>query len=292
MLPEELLKRVRQIEFVTKKAVTEVMTGQYKSRFRGSGMQFSEHRVYQHGDDVRHIDWKASARTREPLIKQYEEERELTVLLLIDVSGSQTFGSRTRSKGDLAAEVAAFLSFAAAYSGDRVGMILFSDQIEKMIRPAKGRQHVLRMIGEVLAYKPVGKKTQLASALDAATRLMKHSGVVFVLSDFLDDHFDQALKRLSRKNDVIAIHTFDEREQDFPSVGCLKVQHPETGEAYYVDTQTRAFQNWFLERKEKLALTQQRLVQSQVDYVRIQSSEDYGSSLVRFFQKRSTKGHR
>ena len=212
MLPEDLLRRVRQIEITTRKMVDDVMSGSYRSTFKGHGVQFSEHRLYVPGDDVRHIDWKVSARSRDPLIKKYEEERELTVLLVVDVSGSEAFSSARKLKSEVAAEIAGMLAYAASHTGDKVGVMLFAGEVEKIIRPKKGRQHILRIIRDMLAYRPTTRGTDLAGALDGAGRMMKHAGVVFVLSDFLAEGYELPLKRLARRHDVIAVNVGDERE--------------------------------------------------------------------------------
>ena len=205
MLPDELIKKVRLIEITTRKMVDDVMSGSYRSSFKGQGVQFSEHRVYQPGDDVRHIDWKVSARSREPLLKKYEEERELTVFLVVDVSGSESFGSDRKLKSQIAAEIAGMLAYAAVHTGDKVGVLLFGGRVEKIIPPKKGKQHILRVIRDILTYQHRTRGTDLKGALDAAGRIMKHSGVVFVISDFMAENYDISLKRLARRHDVVAV---------------------------------------------------------------------------------------
>ena len=290
MLPEELLKKVRQIEITTRKMVDDAMSGQYRSHFKGSGVQFSEHRVYLPGDDVRHIDWKVSARSRDPLIKKYEEERELTVFLIVDVSGSEFFGSTSRLKAEVSAEVAAMLAHAAIHSGDRVGALLFAGGVEKVIPPKKGRPHILRIVKDLLTYEPKSKGTDLAGALDAAGRIMKHKGVVFVLSDFIAKDYQTALNRLARKHDVVAVRVGDEREQLVPNIGRVLWLDPETGQEALVDTGSYAFKKWFKEFQEKqLAESQSIFKKGKVDELRILTKEDYGDAVVRYFRARSRK---
>ena len=213
MLPEEILRKVKLIEISTRKVVDDVLTGQYRSHFKGQGVQFSEHRLYVPGDDVRHINWKVSARTKDPLIKKYDEERELTVFIVVDVSGSQTFGSSEKLKSQIAAELGGMLAYAATHTGDRVGVLIFAGEVERIIPPKKGRQHILRVIRDLLTHQSTSRGTDLAGALEATGRIMKHSGVVFVISDFIAENYDIPLKRLARKHDVVAIRVEDEKER-------------------------------------------------------------------------------
>jgi uncharacterized protein (DUF58 family) len=290
LLREELLKKVRQIEISTKKLVSEVMTGQYRSHFRGHGMQFSEHRLYVAGDDVRHMDWKASARVRDPLVKKFEEERELTVFLVVDVSGSEQFGSHSAFKSEVAAEVGAMLAYAATHSGDRVGVLLFASEVEKIIPPAKGRNHLLRVIRTLLSHENRTQKTNLREALDSAGRVMKHAGIVFVLSDFMAADYSRSLQRLGRKHDVVAVRISDRRETAMPRTGVLLVQDPETGEEAYIDTSSAKFQNWIkAENKKRNDSISQQLKSSGVECLNLTTQEDYGKAVVRFFQQRKRR---
>ncbi len=293
MLPEDLLKKVRRIELSTRRLVSESMSSQYKSNFKGAGVQFSEHRIYLPGDDVRHIDWKVSARTRDPLIKLFEEERELTLFLAVDVSGSENFGSHSKLKSEIAAELAGMIAFAAIQAGDKVGMLLFSDQIEKILPPKKGRQHVLRMISEILSFKPKSKRTDLKLAIESIKRMMKHQGIVFLLSDFIAENFEIPLKQLSRKNDVIAIETRDPREFEPMSDGVFCFKDPETDEEYYIHSGSYRFKKWIeewsIQQKEKLGKI---FLRAKVDHLIVKTSEDYGEAMVRFFQKRKKRKSR
>jgi uncharacterized protein (DUF58 family) len=292
VLPEEILKKVRLIELTTRKVVDTLMSGSYKSHFKGHGVQFSEHRQYVAGDDVRHIDWKASARARDPLVKKYEEERELTVFLVVDVSRSEAFGSGTKLKSQVAAELAGMLAYAAIHTGDRVGALLFAGEIEKIIPPKKGKQHILRIIRDVLAYEPRSKApgTDLKTALEAAGRIMKHSGVIFVLSDFLAEGYETSIKRLSRKHDVVGVRIGDPRELDVPSVGHLLVVDPETGEERFIDSGSYAFKTWlkgFRDRHE--GAIDSAFKQGRAELLNVSAREDYVEAVVRFFMRRNRR---
>ena len=286
-LRDELIKKVRRIEITTRKMVNDVMSGQYRSHFKGQGMQFSEHRLYVPGDDVRHIDWKASARSKEPLVKKYEEERELTVFLIVDLSGSENFGSADRQKSEVVAEMAAMLAYAAVSTGDRVGALLFTSTVEKIIPPKKGRQHVLRIVHDLLTYKPKAKGTNLAVALESAGRIMKHAGVVFVLSDFQATGFEKSMQRLARKHDVVAIHVGDEREGKIQAGETFLFTDPETGKEAYVNTGSYQFKKWFGEfSKTSAKRLEEQFKKMAVENVSVLTKEDYGEAIVRFFQKR------
>ena len=293
MLSEELLKKVRLIEITTRKMVDEVMSGQYRSHFKGHGVQFSEHRIYVAGDDVRHIDWKVSARTRDLLVKKFEEERELSVFIVVDASGSKKFGTYEKFKSEIAAELSAMLAYAATHTGDRVGVLIFSDQVEKIIPPKKGRQHILRIIKDLLTFKPQASGTDLANALEATGRVMKHSGIVFIISDFLTEGYDVALKKLARKHDVVAIKLFDEREEEIPALGPVLFVDPETQVERFVDTSSYSFRKWFDEFRTALKTdTESALKGSQVETLKIVTKEDYGEAVVRFFRARSRRKKR
>jgi len=290
MLPENLLHHVRRIEITTRKVVDDVLSGQYRSHFKGQGVQFSEHRPYVPGDDVRHINWNASARTRDPLIKKYDEERELTVFLIVDVSASAAFGSSQKLKSEMAAEMGGVLACAASHTGDRVGVLTFSGQVEKIVPPKKGRPHVLRIIRDLLTSTSTVPGTDLAGALDSAGRLMKQRGVIFVLSDFIAKDYSVQLKRLARKHDVVAILLADEREKLIPEIGQILLFDPETGKECWVDTSSYAFKKWFKEfQTEYEARTRDALKGSKVELLKILTQEDYGEAVVRFFQARARR---
>lgn len=290
MLPEELLRKVRLIEITTRKVVDDVMSGQYRTQFKGHGMQFSEHRLYVPGDDVRHIDWKVSARTRDPMLKKYEEERELTVFLVVDVSGSKGFGSKSKLKAEVAAEITGMLAFAAIHSGDKVGLLLFGGEVEKIVPPKKGKQHILRLIREVLGYKPRTKGTDLKGALESAGRIMKHTGVVFVISDFIVQGYENSLKRLARRHDVIAISVGDEREARMPELGQMIFLDPESGEERWVDTSSYAFKQWLSEyRLAAEAEAKSALRGGKVESLRVVTQDDYGEAVARFFRARAKR---
>ncbi len=290
MLPEELLKKVKKIELTTRRIVTDMMGGQYRSLFKGHGVQFSEHRVYVAGDDIRHIDWKVSARTREPLVKKYEEERELTVLLVVDVSSSEYFSSKGKLKNEICAELGGMLAYAANQTGDRVGALLFADQVEKLIVPKKGKSHVLRIIRDLLSFEPATSGTNLERALESARRVLKHSGVVFVISDFIDEGYENALRRLGKEHDVVAIWIQDPREKELPTTGSMVFVDPESGQRNLVELGSYGFKKWFNDfNRSYQGQTQRNLVSAQVQILKVSTQEDYGEALVRFFKTRSRR---
>lgn len=291
MLAQEIIQKVKRIEITTHRLVNDVLSGQYKTRFKGHGIQFSEHRVYLPGDDVRHIDWKVSARSKEPLLKKYEEERELTVFLVVDLSNSFAFGSSKATKHEMAAEIAAILAYAASRTGDRVGVLLFSGEVIEIIPPKRGKLHVQRIIRELLTDHPGTKPgTALADALQATGKIMKHSGVIFVMSDFLAENYEIALKRLSRKHDVVCLWMNDVRESEVPPIGTMRFKDPETGVEQVVDTRSYAFRSWLSKTNEDFEnKTTTALKRAKVETVRIKTQEDYVEAVIRFFQKRSRR---
>lgn len=289
MLPQELIRKVKLIEITTRKIVNDIVSGNYKSHFKGHGVQFSEHRLYVPGDDVRHIDWKVSARTRDPMIKKYEEERELTVFLVVDLSGSKTFASSKKLKSEVVAEIGGMLAYAASQTGDKVGVLIFTDQVELIIPPRKGRQHVLRVIRDLLVYSPRSKGTNLGVALDAASRIMRHSGIIFIVSDFIADDYQLPLKRLSSRHDVVAIAIEDERERVIPDIGPILLQDPETGEESLVDTSSYAFKKWFENYRKEFDSNIRSALKGKGEFLRINTQEDYGEAVVRFFHARSRR---
>lgn len=290
MLSQELLHKIRLIEISSRKAVTDVLSGQYRSHFKGQGVQFSEHRPYVPGDDIRHINWNVSARTRDPLVKKYDEERELTVFLVVDLSGSEQFGTSQKLKAEIAAEIAGMLAYAASHTGDRVGVLIFAGEVEKIIPPKKGKQHILRVIQELLTYTPRTQGTDLKGALEAASRIMKHSGVVFVMSDFIAKNYESPLNRLARRHDVVAVSLTDERESLMPDLGPVLFFDPETGTENWVDTSSYNFKKWFKGFQQEMeSQTRSAFKGGRVETLRILTKDDYGEAVVRFFRARSRR---
>ncbi|MEJ2615408.1 MAG: DUF58 domain-containing protein [Ignavibacteriaceae bacterium] len=242
MLTKELLKQVRQIEIKTKGLVNQVFSGEYHSVFKGRGMEFSEVREYQFGDDIRNIDWNVTARFGHPFIKIFEEERELTVMLLVDLSGSLIFGTVEKTKQQVAAELSAILAFSAMKNNDKVGLLLFTDKIEKFVPPRKGRKHVLRIIREVLSFEPVGKTTNIKGALEYMNNAIKKKSIVFLLSDFMDSGYEKILRIVGKKHDLIGVVLNDQREKEIPKMGLIKFTDAETGRERWIDTNSKSFQ--------------------------------------------------
>ena len=290
METSEILKKVRRIEIKTRGLSSNIFAGEYHSAFKGRGMTFSEVREYQYGDDIRDIEWNVTARFGKPYVKVFEEERELTVMLLVDVSGSLDFGSVKQFKRDMVTEIAATLAFSAIQNNDKIGVIFFSDKIEKFIPPKKGRKHILYIIRELLDYKPESQRTNIAYALEYLTRAIKRRCIAFVLSDFLDQHsFLQPLSIASHKHDVVAIQVYDRRVAELPNIGLLKVHDAETGEEQVIDTSSRAVREaqarWWKQQTMRLKDTFSR---SQVDAVSVRTDQDYVSVLRGLFANRRT----
>ncbi|MGP1477162.1 MAG: DUF58 domain-containing protein [Phocaeicola sp.] len=285
----DILKRVRRIEIKTRGLSNNIFAGQYHSAFKGRGMSFAEVREYQYGDDVRDIDWNVTARYNRPYVKVYEEERELTVMLLIDVSNSLDFGTIKQKKKDMVTEIAATLAFSSIENNDKIGVIFFSDKIEKFIPPKKGRKHILYIIRELLDFKPQSKRTNIKMAVEYLTNAIKKRCTVFVLSDFIDDgDYKNGLTIANKKHDIVAIQIYDRRLVDLPNVGLMKVRDAETGHEQWIDTSSKALRkaqhDWWAERVEKL---QEVFNKSNVDSVSIRTDEDYVKSLISLFAKRS-----
>ena len=251
MIPREILKQVRWIEITTRGLVNEVFSGEYSSVFKGRGMSFAEVREYQYGDDIRGIDWNVTARTGSPHVKIFEEERELTLMLVVDVSASSQFGTRGRMKSELAAELCGVLAFSAIKNNDKVGLILFSDRIEKFVPPRKGRRHALRVLRELLYHPAEGKGTDIAGALEYLARVTRRRAVVFLVSDFMAGEYGQALSVAARRHDLVAVRVGDRREEDIPPMGFVEFEDPETGERTVVNTSGRAFRERFREMRER-----------------------------------------
>ena len=289
METSDILKRVRQIEIKTRGLSNNIFAGQYHSAFKGKGMSFSEVREYQYGDDVRDIDWNVTARQNKPYIKVFEEERELTVMLLIDVSNSLDFGSVKQMKKDMVTEIAATLAFSAIQNNDKIGVIFFSDRIEKFIPPKKGRKHILYIIRELLDFKPESKRTDIKMAVEYLTNVIKKRCVTFMMSDFIDDNeYRNALTIANRKHDIVAIQVYDRRLAELPDVGLMKVRDAETGHEQWIDTSSAKLRNahhaWWKERQVRLAET---FTKSNVDFVSVRTDQDYVKSLLNLFAKRS-----
>ncbi|MGE4232219.1 MAG: DUF58 domain-containing protein [Bacteriovoracia bacterium] len=293
MTPEEILKKVRKIEISTRRTVESVLSGQYHTRFKGQGMQFSDFREYYAGDDIRHIDWKVTARTQSAHIKKFEEERDLTIYLLVDISRSGMFGSENKTKAEVLIETCALLTFAAIQNNDRVGLILFSDQIEKHIPPKKGRTHAMRLVTEILTYQPKSKGTNIGKALDYYADVNKHPAVVFVASDFYDQDYEKSLKRVARKHDVIALRVVDPREKQIPAIGLLEMQDLETGEPFWINTSSYQFQSQFKKNAEQFEATlHTTFLQAGVDKLEVSTNEDYFAKVALHFTKRRRRPRR
>ncbi|WP_420463281.1 DUF58 domain-containing protein [Candidatus Palauibacter sp.] len=290
MIPREILRKVRRIEITTRGLVDQVFSGEYHSVFKGRGINFAEVREYDYGDDIRTIDWNVTARTGTPHVKIFEEERELTVMLLVDVSASGNFGTRERMKGDLAVEVCSLLAFSAIKNNDKVGLIIFSDRVEKFVPPRKGRRHVLRVLREMLYHKPEGRTTDLAAALEYLSRIIRRRAVVFVVSDFVSKPFEKALGVAGRRHDVIALRVRDRREAELPPIGLMELEDAETGERLIVDTSDREFRAALATRgTEELAGQNRTFRRGKVDVVDLSPGRPYLRPLMRFFEERGRR---
>ncbi len=290
MLPAEILRKVRRIEIRTNRLVNESLAGEYHSVFKGRGMEFSEVREYQFGDDIRNIDWNVTSRMGHPFVKKHVEERELTVMLLVDFSASGEFGTRRQFKREIAAEICALLAFSAIKNSDRVGFIAFTDRIEKFLSPRKGKDHVLRVIREVLYFRPEGRATDLGQALQFMYRTVTKRAVVFVISDFLAEGYEQPLRVAARKHDVIAVTITDPREEDLPPIGLLDLEDAETGERVLVDASDRRtrerFRTWAAGRR---AAREALFRANAIDNLELFTDRSYDVPLVRFFHRRARK---
>jgi len=290
MIPRELLKKIRYIEIRTSRLVNEVLAGQYSATFKGRGMEFEEVRPYQIGDDVRTIDWNVSARCGEPFVKVYREERELTVMLLVDMSGSQLFGTREQFKRELAAEVCATLAFSAIKNNDKVGLVLFTDRVEHFVPPKKGRRHVLRVIREVLYHRPDGRGTDLNAALEHLNRVCRRGSVVFAVSDFQDSGYEQALRVARRRHDLIPVVVRDPREREMPDAGLVELLDAETGELVLVDTASRRLrQGYSEETRQRDELRDRMFRRMDVDAIEVTTGQSFVEPLRRYFHKRHAR---
>ncbi len=287
----ELLKKVRKIEIKTRRLSRNLFTGGYHSAFKGRGMSFSEVRQYQFGDDIRAIDWNVTARTGEPHIKIFEEERELTVMLLVDVSGSSFFGTTGQFKQEILTEICALLAFSADNNNDKVGLLLFSDRNELFISPKKGRQHMLRIIRELLNVQPTDRGTDLTGAFQYTRNVLKKRSVCFILSDFWAEGYDAALRVLARRHDCVGIHCWDPRERKLPDVGLLKVRDAESGRQKWLDTTDPELRHFYAERfEDNRARAISAFRRAGADFMSLQSTDSYASALLQFFEKRAHLG--
>lgn len=289
METSDLLKRVRQIEIKTRGLSSNIFAGEYHTAFKGRGMTFSEVRAYQYGDDIRSIDWNVTARYNHPYVKIFEEERELTVMLLIDVSASRNFGTVSKLKKNQITEIAAVLAFSAIQNNDKIGVIFFSDRIEKFIPPKKGRKHILYIIRELLDFHPESRRTNIRLGLEYLTNVMKRRCTAFVLSDFIDqESFKNAMTIANRKHDVVAIQVYDRRVEELPAVGLMKIKDAETGHEQWIDTSSRAVRrahhDWWVNKQVELNDT---FTKSNVDNVSVRTDQDYVKALMNLFAKRN-----
>jgi len=283
----DLLKKVRQIEIKTRGLSNNIFAGEYHSAFKGRGMTFSEVREYQYGDDIRNIDWNVTARFNHPYVKVFEEERELTVMLLIDVSGSREFGTSYKYKKNIITEIAAVLAFSAIQNNDKIGVIFFSDKIEKFISPQKGRKHILHIIRQLISFTPENRTTNIGEALRYLTNAIKKRCTTFIISDFMDDNFENPIKIANQKHDVVALKVYDERETEMPSIGLIKLKDAESGAYSWIDTSNKkvrdAFKQHWIENDEQ---TKSIFRKSGIDNASIRTDEDYVKALMYLFKKR------
>ena len=283
----ELIKKVRKIEIKTRGLSNQVFAGEYHSAFKGKGMTFSEVREYQYGDPIKGIDWNVTARYNHPYVKVFEEEREMTVMLLIDVSSSKIFGTKSQLKSDLITEIAAVLSFSAIANNDKIGVIFFSSKIEKFIPPKKGKKHILRIIRDLIEFEPEEKGTDISEALRYYSNVIKKRSTGFIISDFIDDNFETALKIANNKHDLIALRVFDNREREIPDIGLIQIKDAETGQIKWIDSSSKNvrtnYQNWWKKTSEELIET---FSKNGIDNTSIETGQDYVRSLIGLFKRR------
>lgn len=293
MISKELAKKVRYIQIMTNKAVNDVLAGEYHSVFKGQGMEFDEVREYQPGDEIRSIDWNVTARTGHPYVKRFREERELTLLFLVDLSASGRFGSVKNIKNEVATELCALLAFSAIKNNDKVGLVVFTEAVELFIPPAKGTTHVLRLIRDLLAFQPKQKGTNITAALDFSARILNRRSIVFLISDFFDRDYDRTLRILSRRHDLIALAVNDPRESELPDVGLLDLEDAETGATVTVDTGSAAVRQQFARAgRERAEQLRERLRSMDIDLIEVGTSHDYLLDLIRFFKRRERQKRR
>jgi len=290
MIPKEILKKIRKLEIQTKGIVNSLFGGEYQSAFKGRGMEFSEVRAYTYGDDIRQIDWNVTARTGDPFIKIFEEEREQTLMLCIDISQSGTFGTQSQSKMELAIEICAVLAFSAIKNSDKVGLVLFSDHIEKVVPPKKGRTHVLRLIREMYTTKPTGKGTDIADGLSYINRLLDRRAIVVLASDFMDKDFEKPLRITNQKHDLVSIIINDQFEDELPDLGLVKMKDAETGAEKIVDTSSNKVRKAYkVKRLKQKAYLHDMMLKMKIDAVGVKTNESYVKPLMNFFQRRGSR---
>jgi uncharacterized protein (DUF58 family) len=290
MIPKEVLKKIRRIQITTSRMVTDVFAGQYQSVFKGKGMEFEEVREYLPGDEIRSIDWNVTARLGHPYVKKFVEERELTVMFLVDASMSTYFGTTKQLKSQVAAEICSLLSFSAIKSNDKVGLIIFTDKIEKFVPPRKGLQHVLRIIREVLYFKPQSKGTNIGQALEYLSKICKRKSVAFVISDFLAQEFKRPLSIVSKRHDVVAVTITDPVEENLPAAGIMEFADAETGQVFLVDTSDKNVRKNFSEKSRSIFEERKKMFRSiNVDHIDIRSGKPYLNELIKFFRMRERR---
>jgi uncharacterized protein (DUF58 family) len=290
MISKELIKTIHKIQIKTNYLVNEMMVGRFKSAFKGQGMDFEEVREYQVGDDVKFIDWNVTAKAGHPFVKKFREERELTVLILVDMSGSINFGTRVRSKKELAAELAAFLAYSSIKDQDNVGLFLFTEKVEKYIPPRKGSSHVYRLIKEVLSFQPECTGTDLRASLEYVIQVQKKRSVCFIISDFLNEGYQSALKHLSKRHDVIALRLSDPSEEEFPNIGLVEVKDAETGHFTFIDTASAAARTFFKKKRvEQLNTLTRSFRANNIDLLTLSTHQGIAEPLIRFFQMREKR---
>jgi uncharacterized protein (DUF58 family) len=289
-VPPEILRQVKLLELRTRGLVNSLFTGEYRSVFKGQGMEFSEVREYQPGDEVRSIDWNVTARMRKPYVKRYIEERELTVMLVVDLSGSERFGTRTRFKSELASELAAVLAMSAIRNNDRVGAVLFTDRIEHVVPPRKGRRHALRLMRDLLAFEPVGTGTDIAAAVDYAGKMLVHKAIIFLVSDFQEEELEHPLKLLAQRHDVVAVTVDDPSERELPDLGLARFVDPESGQTLDVDTSDPTVRARFAEAVAAEVAARKRLLRRlAIDEIPLHTDGGVVDPLIRFFRTRETR---
>ena len=290
MIPKEILQQIRRIQITTSRMVTDVFAGHYHSVFKGKGMDFDEVREYQPGDDIRSIDWNVTARTGHPFIKKFTEERELTIMILLDISGSSYFGTVNKLKSRLAAELCSVLALSAVKNNDKVGLIAFTDRIEKFVPPRKGLRHVLRIIREALYFEPEGKGTDIPGALEHLNRVINRRAVTFVISDFYDKDFKKSLSIANKRHDIVALSITDPRELDLPDIGIINLEDAETGKGFLVDTSSSTVRKDYFINSKRIFDERQRLLRSiNVDHIDIRTDIPYAHELYKFFRMRERR---